>query len=273
MQSQRTALRPASTTGPAGADSRGDGRRPVVHLGVPGDSWLPGRPTLCGVNAGPEIASSAVAVVQQRRRARYALLLSLVGLVGEAIGTHLVLLSGYCPAGHSCTTSGAVGAGALSVGMLAVIGVGALGNLLLASGLAFLGVGAGCLTAGTQGAGWVGMVVGGEFFATALILLGYGEWRAARRRRTDRDEEALWASGRPARGVILDVDNDGRTAGRRRIITLVMRIDPGGGGERYDVQVDRACEPGESPRPGDVHEVRVDPDDRTHLVVGPKEAG
>jgi hypothetical protein len=223
------------------------------------------------VNARPETASGNAAQALEQRRARYLTLLSVVGLVGEPVGTYLVLLSGYCPAGRSCLVSGSVGAGFVSVGLLAVIGVGVLGSLLLASGLAFLGVGAGGLAAGAQGAGWVGMVIGGEFFAMGLVFLGVQQWQLRQRRRADREDAALWAAGRPARAVVLDVDDAGRRAGRGRVVSLVVRIDPGDGGERYDVQLDHRIAPGEQPQPGDLHPVRLDPADPTRLVIGPKE--
>lgn len=232
---------------------------------------MPGH-TLCRVKARPETVPGDVEVALERRRARYLILLMVIGLIGEAVGTHFLLLSGYCPSGRSCLVSGSVGAGFVSIGLLAVIIVGVLGELLLASALAFLGVGAGGLTASTQGAGWVGAVVGGEFFAMGLILLGVRQWQAARRRRVEREEAALWASGRPGRAVVLEVDDAGRRAGRRRIVTLALRIDPGDGEERYDVQVEHWVEPGVHPAPGDLHAVRVDPEDRTRLAVGPKES-
>jgi hypothetical protein len=67
------------------------------------------------------------------------------------------------------------------------------------------------------------------------------------------------------------VDDAGRRSGRGRIVTLELRIDPGNGGERYDVQVEHLVAPGEQLQPGDLHLVRVDPGDRTRLVIGPKE--
>jgi hypothetical protein len=44
----------------------------------------------------------------------------------------------HCPTGSSCPVSGSVGATLVGTGFLTVIGVGVLGSLLLASGLAFL---------------------------------------------------------------------------------------------------------------------------------------
>jgi hypothetical protein len=231
---------------------------------------VPGH-TLCRVNARPETVPGDAEVALERRRARYLVLLTVFGLIGEAVGAHFLLLSGYCPGGKSCLVSGSVGGGLVSLGLLSVIIVGVLGELLLASALAFLGVGAGGLTASAQGAGWVGAVVGGEFFAMGLILLGFRRWQDARHRRVERDEAALWASGRPGRAVVIDVDDAGQRAGRRRIVTLVLRIDPGDGGQRYDAQVEHWAEPGEHPAPGDLHPVRVDPEDRTRIVLGRKE--
>jgi hypothetical protein len=222
-------------------------------------------------NPRPLTAPDEAAAALERRRGRYLVLLSVTGLAGESIGSWLVLLSGYCPTGRSCLASGSVGAALVGAGFLAVIGVGVLGSLLLASGLAFLGVGAGGLVAGLQGAGWVGLVIGGEFFAMGLILVGLQQWQVYRRRRTEQEEAALWAVGSQGRAVILDVDDAGRRSGRGRIVTLMLRIDPGNGGERYDVQVEHLVGPGEQPQPGDLHLVRVDPGDRTRLVIGPKE--
>jgi hypothetical protein len=209
-------------------------------------------------------------VAREHRQDRYLLLLTLVGLVGEAVGTHFLLLSGYCPAGSGCLVSGSIGGGLVSLGLLSVIGVGVLGDLLLASALAFVGVGAGGLTAGSQGAGWVGWVVGGEFFAMGVILLGVRQWQAARRRRVLRAEAVLWESGRPGRAVVVDVDDAGRRSGGRRVVTLELRVDPGDGGERFDVLLEHWLEPGSRPAPGDLHPVRVDPQDRTRIALGPK---
>jgi hypothetical protein len=235
-----------------------------------------GRPTLNRVNApsaaasGDPASGDPAAEALEARRARYLVLLTVVGLLGEAAGSYLVLLSGYCPKGHSCLVQEAVGTVFVGAGFLAVIGVGVLGSLLLALALSFLGVGAGALAGGTQGGGWVGLVIGGEFVAMGLLLLGVQQWQARRRRRIVREETTLWRVGRPGRAAVLDVDDAGRRAGRMRIVTLTLRIDPGDGGGLYTVDVDHRVRPGSIPRPGDLHDVRLDPQDRTRLVVGPR---
>ena len=237
-----------------------------------GDPGVNPRPTLNGVNAPSVVApGDPAAEALETRRARYLVLLTVLGLLGEAVGSYLVLLSGYCPRGDSCLVQEAVGAVFVGAGFLAVIGVGVLGSLLLALALSCLGVGAGALAGGTQGAGWVGLVVGGEFVAMGLILLGVQQWQARRRRRIAADEAALWQVGRPGRAAVLDVDDAGRRAGRMRIVTLTLRIDPGDGGELYTVEVDHRVAPGMVPQPGDLHDVRLDPQDRTRLAVGPRQ--
>lgn len=224
------------------------------------------------MNAGPETATTETAAqALETRRARYQVLFTASGLAGLAVGSYLVLMSGYCPPGHSCLVQGSIGAGFVAAGFLAVIGVGVLGSLLLALALSFLGVGAGALLGGTRGAGWVGMVIGGEFVAMGLILLGVQRWQTRRRLRIAQDEARLWESGRPGRAVVADVDDAGRRTGRDRIVTLTLRVDPGDGGELYTADVEYQAEPGMVPQPGDVHVVRLDPDDRTRIVVGPKE--
>lgn len=224
------------------------------------------------MNAGPETATAQTAAqALETRRARYQALFTAAGLVGLAVGSYLVLMSGYCPTGHSCLAQGSIGAGFVAAGFLAVIGVGVLGSLLLALALSFLGVGAGALVGGTRGAGWVGMVIGGEFVAMGLILLGVQQWQTRRRRRIAQDEARLWESGRPGRAVVADVDDAGRRTGRDRIVTLTLRVDPGDGGELYTADLEYRAQPGMIPRPGDLHVVRIDPDDPTRIVVGPKE--
>lgn len=218
---------------------------------------------------GPVVAAEAL----EQRRARYLRTFTVTGLAGEAVGSYLVLQSGACPPGGHCLVQGAVGAGFVGAGFLAVIGVGVLGSLLAALALSFLGVGAGGLAAGARGAGWVGMVVGGEFLAMGLILIGVQQWQVRRRRRIARQEAHLWVRGLPARAVVVEVDDSGGRVGRARLVTLILRVDPGDGGQRYSTQVEHRVEPGRMPQPGDLHEVRLDPDDRTRLVVGPKQTG
>jgi hypothetical protein len=207
--------------------------------------------------------------VNRPRRWTYNLALNLGSLVLVTAGTELVLLSGYCPSGKSCVVSGSVGATAFAVGLICTVGALLLGSALLALGVLSLAAGIGGLAAAVQGAGWVGGVIGGEFFANGVILLLAWRWSTRRRERLERERARLWVSGRPGRAVVVDVDDRGRRTGRSRVVGLVLRVDPGDGGERYTVEVDHEVGHQGVPEPGELREVRIDRQDPSRVAVGP----
>jgi len=204
-------------------------------------------------------------------RDRVAALLDLVALICCAFGTELVLVSGHCPAGETCLVSGAAGAGLFGVGFAVAAGALVLGSAVRTLGSLGLAIGIGGLAAGARGGDWVALVIGGEFAATGALLLAARRWTIRRWRRREREDRRLWLTGRPGLVVVLDVDDAGRRAGRSRWGTLVLRVDPGDGAERYTVEVDLPFGPAERPRPGQVHAVRIDPGDPRRLVLGPRE--
>ncbi|HET9653839.1 MAG TPA: hypothetical protein VFP72_00660 [Kineosporiaceae bacterium] len=202
------------------------------------------------------------------RRSAYTLALNLASLVLCTIGTDLVLVSGYCPAGRSCLAAGSAGAAAFGAGFACAAGALVAGGALVALGVLSLAAGMGGLAASVQGAGWVGGVIGGEFFANGIILLLAWRWTLRRRARFERERARLWVEGRPGRAVVVDVDDAGRRSGRSRIVGLLLRVDPGDGGERYTVEVDHHVGAEVPPRAGDLHEVRIDPDDPGRIALG-----
>lgn len=199
---------------------------------------------------------------------RPAVTLAIAGMVSTATGTDQLLLSGYCPPGHSCLVTGSVGAVALGAGLLLALGSVLVGDALRGLGSAFLAVGIGGLTAGSRGAGWVGMVIGGEFAAVGLILIASAQWVAARRRGRGRAEAALWTRGLTAHGVVLEADDTGQKVDGKRIYTFTLRVRPGHDGDPFDAVLDHPIAPDDEVQVGDLYDVRYDPEDRRQLVIG-----